>query len=206
MAVFQRSLYGEDPTFTNLFRMLDDFATYSREAQGSQTNNTRLVNQRLITPKFDVRETENTYELHGELPGIDREHLQIEFTESQTISIRGRLERNYTAGTPPSTSANEDSQTSGAITGGTEASHQDTEAAKEKSTTTTAVTAPEKNAIPKRHDRYWHQERSIGEFNRTFTFPICVDESAVRANLDKGILHITIPKAAKPAARRINIE
>jgi len=206
MAVFQRSLYGEDPTFTNLFRMLDDFANYSRETQESQSNNTRHVNQRLIIPKFDMRETEKTYELHGELPGIDREHLQIEFTEPQTISIRGRVERNYTAGTPPSTSAVEDTHTGGAITGGTEADHKNTDAVKEKKTTSTAVNLPERSETPKKQDRYWHQERSIGEFHRTFNFPTSVDESAVKATLDKGILHVTIPKAAKPTARRINIE
>ena len=205
MAVFQRSMYGEDPTFTNLFRMLDDFANYSRDAQGSQINNNRHARQRLINPKFDVRETEKTYELHGELPGIDRENIQIEFTEPQTISIRGRVERNYTTGTPP-TSALENTQMSGAITEGTEASHKGADAAKEKSGATTAVVQQERNETPERHYRYWHQERSIGEFHRTFSFPTNVDESAVKANLDKGILHVTVPKASKPAARRINIE
>ena len=41
----------------------------------------------------DVRETEHAYELHGELPGIERENLNIEFTDPRTIQIRGRVER-----------------------------------------------------------------------------------------------------------------
>lgn len=204
MSTFPRALYGEDPTFTNLFRMLDDFATYSREGQGTQDNNVRHVRQRLINPRFDMRETENAYELHGELPGIDREHLQIEFTEPQTIHIRGRVERNYTTGTPPT--AVEGTQMSGAITEGSENGHKDAEPAKEKRSSSTAVTQQERSETPKRHDRYWHQERSIGEFHRTFSFPTRVDESNVKANLDKGILHVTVPKAAKPETRRINIE
>ena len=199
MAVFQRSLHGEGPIFTNLFRMLDDFGTYSREVQGPHSNNARQGVQQVFSPRFDVRETDNTYELDGELAGIDREHLQIEFTEPQSLTVRGRVERNYTSGTPPSDSATEDKQTSGATVS------EEAKGAEEKGKTTTDVTEPKKAEVMKRH-RYWHQERSIGEFQRTFTFPTCIDESAVKASLDNGVLHITVPKAAKHETRRINIE
>jgi len=209
MSVFQRSFYGEDPTFTNLFRMLDDFSTY-RESQGAQGN--RHVRQRPFSPRFDVRETETAFELHGELPGVDRERLSIEFTEPQTLVIRGRVERNYSSGTPPA-AAIEDAAVSGAVTEGTEASHQasvsdeETEAVKEKGEATT-VAAPAKTQASPRKDRkehFWHQERSIGEFHRTFNFHTRVDEGSVSANLDRGILHVTIPKAAKHETRRVQI-
>jgi len=207
MSLFQRSLYGEDPSFTNLFRMLDDFATYNREFQGTQGGG--HVRQRLFSPKFDVSETETAFELHGELPGVDRENLNIEFMEPQTLVIRGRVERNYSSGTPPA-AAVEDTQTSGAITEGTETRHQaavskeDTEAAKENEEST-AVAAPQATRPSPRKERYWHQERSIGEFHRTFNFHTRVDETAVSANLDRGVLHVTIPKAAKHETRRVNI-
>jgi len=216
MSVFQRSFYGEDPTFTNLFRMLDDFATYSRETENSRGNH-RHQRQRLFNPKFDVRETETTFELHGELPGIERDGLNIEFTEPQTLVIRGRIERNYSAGTPP-TSALEDTKMSGAITEGTdaaepaEASHQasvsdeETEAAKEKGEATTVAAEPKSQpAASPRRERYWHQERSIGEFHRTFNFHTRVNEEAVSATLERGVLHVTIPKAAKHETRRVDI-
>lgn len=48
-----------------------------------------------IHPNWDVRETENAYELYGELPGVERENLNIEFPGHETIVISGHIERNY---------------------------------------------------------------------------------------------------------------
>jgi len=209
---FKHSSYGEDPS-ANLFRVLDDIATYLPELQALRSS--RPVPA--FSPKFDVRETATSFELHGELPGIDRENLSIEFTEPQSLVIRGRVERNYSAGIPPA-AAVEDKQTSGASTEGTaEASHQasvsdKTEAAPEKGDSTpastkasTAVTAPAKTQASPPKERYWHQERSIGEFHRTFNFHTRLDPNGVQANLDRGVLHVTIPKAPKHEPRRIAI-
>ena len=54
--------------------------------------------------------------------------------------------------------------------------------------------------------KYWATERSFGQFSRTFTFPVRVDQDAVKASLKNGILNVTIPKAAAPTAKRITIE
>lgn len=228
MSFFSRSLYGADPSFTPLFRLLDDFDTYSREAQGNQPENgrNRRHHARTFNPKFDVRETENTYELHGELAGIERENLHIEFTEPQTIVIRGRVERTYTAGTPPAgLIEGSDTQMSGAITEGGESQHQthkvtveDEEAEKAKEqkgtpagTTSGAQVAKKgKDNQQQQHqqqpkEKFWVSERSVGEFSRTFSFPSRVDQEGVSANLNNGILSITIPKAKKVETRRIAI-
>jgi HSP20 family molecular chaperone IbpA len=100
-----------------LFRFLDDFDNYSREVKSAKPTRktpSRAARSGLasFTPKFDVRETEDSYELIGELPGLERENVSIEFTEPQTIVIRGRVERSY----GPDKSANattNSSQTSG---------------------------------------------------------------------------------------------
>ncbi|KAK0616639.1 HSP20-like chaperone [Immersiella caudata] len=90
-----------EPSFITLFRLLDDFDSYSREAQAPQPQpqqQRRHIRRTITTtfkPKFDVRETANAYELHGELPGIDKQNLNIEFTDPQTIVVRGRVERTY---------------------------------------------------------------------------------------------------------------
>jgi HSP20 family molecular chaperone IbpA len=52
-------------------------------------------------PKFDVRETDKAYELHGELAGMNKEDVHVEFSDPQTMVVRGHIERSYTAGTPP---------------------------------------------------------------------------------------------------------
>lgn len=213
MALFQRSFYGEEPTFSNLFRMLDDFENYSREVQSPQGRTPGRRHHRAFNPRFDVRETDTAYELHGELPGIDRKDVQIEFPEPQTMTVRGRVERTYTSGTPPAGLV-EDTTMSGAITESGESpketthqasvSDEETEAAKEKGEASTEV-APKKEEQPKPKERYWHQERSVGEFHRTFTFPTRVDETGVSATLNNGILSVTVPKAAKRSSRRIAV-
>jgi len=208
MSLFPRNIYGSDPSFTNLFRLLDDFDTYSRETQnGHEGGRHRRQPARTFSPKFDVRETNDTYELHGELPGIARENVSIEFTDAQTIVIRGRVERTYTSGAPST-------DMSGAITekGEEHASHKATvedEAGE-------AATQNGGSQVSKRHDnkvekakapaeKYWVSERSVGEFSRTFSFPSRVDQDAVSASLNDGILNIVVPKVKKVEARRIAI-
>jgi len=47
-----------------------------------------------FTPAFDFFEAAHEYILEGELPGLhDKEQIMIEFTNAQTISIRGKIER-----------------------------------------------------------------------------------------------------------------
>jgi HSP20 family molecular chaperone IbpA len=36
-----------------------------------------------FSPKFDVKEAADAYELHGELLGIKQEDIKIEFTDAQ---------------------------------------------------------------------------------------------------------------------------
>jgi HSP20 family molecular chaperone IbpA len=39
-------------------------------------------------------------------------------------------------------------------------------------------------------------ERSIGEFVRSFTFPMGVDSDGMKASLSEGLLRIVVPKKA----------
>jgi HSP20 family molecular chaperone IbpA len=216
MSLFPRSFYGPDPSFTPLFRLLDDFDNYSRELQGSQQEGGRHRHHRarFFNPKFDVRETDTAYELHGELPGIERENVQIEFTDPQTIVIRGRVERSYSSGTPPagfvegemSGAITESGETNGGKSRKATVSDEPTKEAKEKGTpaeSTEVAKQEEKPQAPA--DKYWVSERSVGEFSRTFSFPSRVDQDAVSANLNNGILAITVPKAKKHETRRIAV-
>jgi HSP20 family molecular chaperone IbpA len=42
-----------------------------------------------------VRESNDAYYLDGELPGVDQANIDIEFTDPQTLVVKGRTERNY---------------------------------------------------------------------------------------------------------------
>lgn len=209
MAFFPRNLYNSDASFTPLFRLLDDFDNYSR--QSGSPNGGRRTAIPTFQPKFDVRETGEAYELHGELPGMVRENVNIEFTEPQTMVVRGKVERTYTAGTPPAGHP-EGIAMSGAITEGGEnterhnshkATVEDENEAQVAETPKTDEKKVEKQPADKA--KYWLSERSIGEFSRSFNFPTRVDQDSVSASLKDGILTVTVPKAKKHEARRIAI-
>ncbi|KAK0737691.1 HSP20-like chaperone [Apiosordaria backusii] len=200
--MFSRSFYGADPSFTPLFRLLDDFDSYSREVQGNDNHqnggsrNRRSI--RTFTPKFDVSESAEAYELHGELPGIAREDLNIEFTDPQTLVIRGKVERTRTAGTPPAGLLENNGQANNAITEGGEEQHSS-----HKATTGENKEVTHKNKQPEA--KFWLQERSIGEFSRTFSFPSRVEHEGVKAGLEHGILTLVVPKAKKPQVHKVQI-
>ena len=52
--------------------------------------------------------------------------------------------------------------------------------------------------------RFERVERGHGRFSRTFALPAAVDAAAVAADLQDGVLTITIPKVS--GRRRIDIE
>ncbi|EQL00902.1 hypothetical protein G6O67_002532 [Ophiocordyceps sinensis] len=225
MAFFPRSFYNSESSFTPLFRLLDDFDHYNRQG-GTGQEQGRRSGLPSWQPKFDIRETGDNYELHGELPGMSKDNVQIEFTDPQTMLVRGRVERTYSAGTPP-TGHIEGAPARGAITEGGEeskASHESkpyratveegdgdaagahTPASDSHNNGNDAVAEhkPE-HKKPADKAKYWLTERSIGEFSRSFNFPAHINQDGVSANFKDGILSITVPKAKKHESRRIAI-
>ncbi|KAH6606451.1 hypothetical protein Trco_005604 [Trichoderma cornu-damae] len=217
MTFLQRNFYTPETSFTPLFRLLEDFDNYSRQGNNGIQHATRR-SVALFQPKFDVRETGEAYELHGELPGTSKQDVRIRFTDPQSLLISGKVERAYTAGTPP-TGALEDAPVSGAISepGQVErptSPHQATvEDEAEEGTASAATTRPADGEVkaasleqqPADAAKYWLTERSIGEFSRTFSFPTRVDQDSVTASFKDGILHVVVPKAAKHEPRRIAV-
>jgi len=54
-------------------------------------------------------------------------------------------------------------------------------------------------------NRYHVVERAYGSFLRTFQLPQGIDEDQIQADFENGILSLTIPKAALPQPKRIQI-
>jgi len=203
MSLFPRSFISNDPTtsFHPLFRLLDDFDQYSRGSDSGKHHQSRSESK-IFVPKFDVKEHVDRYELHGELPGIEQKDVEIEFSDTQTLTVRGHTERSYTSGTPP-TGSIEGSTTSGFITEGGEKRAGDTKDKDSTKKTTEASTQEDKYAEPE--VKFWVSERSVGNFSRSFNFPSPVDQDAVRASMKNGILSVIVPKAKKPESRKITI-
>ncbi|OAA34484.1 heat shock protein 30 [Metarhizium rileyi] len=195
MSLFPRAFYdGESPSsFTPLFRLLDDFDTYARQS-GNNQNGQRSV-MATWQPKFDLRETSDTYELYGELPGMNKDTVHIEFTEPQTMTVRGKAERTYSSGTHGARRIEDVSE---------KPAHKATVEDENTATSETAVDKAQKQPEQPKY-KYWLTERSVGEFSRSFNFPTAVDHDSVSASFRDGILAISVPKAKKPKSRRVAI-
>ena len=197
MSLFPRFPQTE---FAPIFRLLDDYDSH-RSARSAASH------IRAFQPKFDVRELKDAYELHGELPGIDQKDMDIEFTDPHTLVVKGRVERTYEEGTKP-----EQGRITGEVSNEQQkAAHKATvEDASEDKKQDGAVAQAGKGQVEKHQGEkeeatYWVSERSVGEFHRSFSFPSRVDQDNVKAKLNNGVLTITVPKAAAPKAKKINI-
>ena len=56
------------------------------------------------------------------------------------------------------------------------------------------------------NERYYTFEREYGTFARSFTLPDGADTEHVRAEMNNGVLTVTVPKKAEVQPRRISIE
>lgn len=102
-------------------------------------------------PLVDLYETAGSYVIAAELPGMKREHFEIQ-VEQNTLTLKGRR--------------------------------------------------PESTVNPQ---RYHQLESGQGPFSRSFQFAEDIESDAINAEFTDGVLTITVPKAAKPAARRIDV-
>merc|ERR1712023_592412 len=73
--------------FAPIFRLFDEY-----DRQAFRNIDREFNNIRSFTPKFDVKETKEGYELHGELPGVEQKNINIEWTDDNTLTISGRHE------------------------------------------------------------------------------------------------------------------
>ncbi|KAI9850451.1 MAG: hypothetical protein M1838_005663 [Thelocarpon superellum] len=178
--------------FAPLFRLLDDYDVHRGGASKSI---------RAFQPKFDVREIKDAYELHGELPGISQNDVSIEFTDTHTLVIKGRTERESHFGNP----------TAGSVTDVSEQSADSHKATVEDEESTAVSTSNASDKQVKKPEttadkpKYWVTERSVGEFHRSFSFPSRVDQDAVKASMKNGILSIVVPKSTAPQSKKITI-
>ncbi|KGO73699.1 HSP20-like chaperone [Penicillium italicum] len=162
MSLLRTSFPGSGD-FGPLFRLLDDYDDH-RSSRSQST-------VRPFSPRFDIRESEDAYHFDGELPSIDQKDIDIEFSDPQTLVVKGRTEREYHNSDPPAEAK------------------EGTEGKDTKST-----------------HRFWASERSVGEFQRVFSFPTPVDQHNVKASLKHGILSIKVPKATTVTSKKVTIE
>ncbi|PUU80116.1 HSP20-like chaperone [Tuber borchii] len=68
--------------------------TFNTTPTNPQSHHSQPQTQKTFTPAFNFFETAHEYILEVELPGLhDKKRTVIEFTDAQTILIRGKIER-----------------------------------------------------------------------------------------------------------------
>lgn len=67
------------------------------------------------------------------------------------------------------------------------------------------ISAETARAAPAEGEKWLRTERSFGKAARRFALPQELDESRVAARFELGVLELTLPKKALPAARKIAI-
>lgn len=194
--------------FHPLFRFIED---YDNHRVGGSPISSSL---RTFQPKFDVRETKDAYELQGELPGIEQKDISIEFSDAQTLVIKGHTTKDTSHGNV------EEPQNHRITDADHQNSHQyykataeDEDPSAEGNSKAHSQVVPQSKEVKKAEAKkaevkykYWVSERSLGEFHRSFSFPGQVDQDAVKASLKNGILSVTVSKAQAKQGRRIHIE
>jgi len=194
--------------FTPIFRLLDDYA--SHQLNKCSAPSTTTTTTRSFQPRFDVKEDKDSYQLEGELPGINQKDINIEFTDVQTLTIRGHTKRSIQSDTSALEEITKSAQESTSHVAYQKPSVEDESSnpsdAGINTPTSTVVSTPEVKKVEQPKQRYWISERSTGQFSRTFNFPARVNQEGVKASLVNGILTITVPKAQAPVARKIQIQ
>jgi len=166
---------------------------------------------RSFTPRFDIQETEEAYELHGELPGIEQSNVNIEWSDDHTITISGKSEKHREVTNVKETPEVEEASSPDAqyqkptvededyenITKDGESDVEKPVEAKPTESTSAQAKATQ--------PRVWMAERSYGSFSRTFQFLSRVEQDSVKASLKNGVLSITVPKAKLREPKRIVI-
>jgi HSP20 family molecular chaperone IbpA len=195
------------PSALKFFQDLDKYSHYFTRLRHPLQGTTEQHLRQTFFPNFDVRELDNDFELHGELPGVKKEDIKIEFSGPKTLEISGFVESSYTY--PPRASDQSDIPVAQNKEGPREPAQAESKPQEEdKADGPGEVTKAASGEVGQPGNvKYWASERSLGEFQRLFTFPCHVQQENTTATLDSGVLTVHIPKlpSSKSAKRVIQI-
>jgi HSP20 family protein len=68
------------------------------------------------------------------------------------------------------------------------------------------IKGEKKSQREEKKDDYYLSERSFGSFERSLALPEGVDDAAIEARFEKGVLHVTVPKKPEAVKQQKTIE
>lgn len=180
------------------------------------------VNTRPWEPRFEAHETEDSFVIYGELPGLNKDHVTVEFPEPCKLVVSGKVERFIdapkeaeiaTEQTAPALvieSEDEDTQSRSSYQAtveddvdGDEFEVVDHASEKSENIGQSDSEIPSEKTKEKQSEKPQEPRRSgySKEFSRYFTFPTYVNYEAVTAELKDGLLTIVVPKETSQLRR-----
>jgi HSP20 family protein len=67
------------------------------------------------------------------------------------------------------------------------------------------ITGKRDTSSKREEESFYAMERSFGSFSRSFTLPEGVDPSAIKADLENGVLTVTLPKTPDVQPKKISV-
>ncbi|KAJ3363143.1 hypothetical protein GGF32_004713 [Allomyces javanicus] len=141
-------------------------------------------------PNVDISENESEYKVVAELPGLQRDQVNVEVVDNNTLVISG------------SRSSGTDQPTQQAVSS----------SSGDQSATTDVATAPDTGSAVQQASPGGHEvvtrERFSEEFMRSIAFPSRIKADQIQAKLQDGLLELVIPKEApvEPKPTKVNIQ
>ena len=225
MPFFPQVYLSPEANFLHLLSELDQ-----PQQQKSCAPRHQPKRQQTFTPRFDVTEVADAYELFGEVPGLEQKDISIEFSDAQTLVIKGKTERSSSKAAPAApvaaeeTSEADSAKADAASNEKNEESHNPTveddyDEADTPLTTTTApapatddapapaATQPQQQQQQQQPPRakFWVAERRVGSFARSFSFEQRIEHDGVAAALRNGVLYVRVPKSLKPKRVEVSV-
>ena len=195
--------------------LVDDLNTHPRRNRGGCSYAYRgpAAPRRPWQPRFDAQETPEAFVLRGELPGLNKDHVTIEFPEAQKIVISGKVVESAGEATSshveetqqPATTTSDDASSETESRSSYQATVEDadddddfemlgqtSEKSQEKQKQPAEPEAEQKKTEEQEQPA---QERVSRQFSRAFTFSVPISHDFVTATLKDGLLTVEVPKA-----------
>ncbi|KAG9248423.1 HSP20-like chaperone [Calycina marina] len=147
----------------------------------------KITKSKVFVPKFDVVDTDDAYELDGELSGVAQHDISLEFIDAVTLFITGHT-KSHTESTGDLQNLYKHPSVEDDDEGGIPVSR-----------------SPKRESKGKGDTKQLIMERTVGEFARMFTSPVHVNQDAVTARVRNVVASIVVPKMVKNPRRKIVI-
>jgi len=158
------------------------------ENQISKTFNSDVFKAVDFSPKINLSEDENTYYIHADLPGMNKDQVKMELSDDdRVLTISG--ERETIIDDSDKNSKKDSNKESN------KDSTKDKNATKDANENKETIKEEQKETNKEENNKkYSRIECSYGKFSRSFSIPENADINNIQAKMENGVLEVTLKK------------